>query len=293
METRLLRYFTTVVAAGTVSAAAQQLHITQPSLSRQLRQLEHSLGLALFHRGHGRLQLTTEGREFYTTAQDLLQHHHEVAEYAAQLAQGRMPRISLGAPNTTLTDVVAPFVATFQPADPVPSVSELSIDLEVTSALSEFDMVVAPVRWPDSVATLHLMDLPVWAYVPAEHPWAEYDAVPLTWLAEETLILPTGGFKARRVLEAALEEAGLQSEAVLETKHSEVAHALAAARRGAAILTDDPRYDLRPVRILHQEAPLQIRLFAAWRARHHAAGTLEALARRLREFCRARYAQAQ
>lgn len=292
METRLLRYFTTVVDAGTVSAAAQRLHITQPSLSRQIRQLEHQLGLTLFHRAQGRLQLTTEGRAFYTTARDLLQHHHEAAEYAAQLAQGRLPRISLGAPNTTLTDIVAPFVATFQAADPVPTVSELAIDLEVTSALSEFDMVVAPVRWPAAVQTLHLLDLPVWAYVPADHPWAEHDAVPLAALAEETLILPTSGFKARRVLEAALEEADLRPAAVLETKHSEVAHALAAARRGAAILTDDPRYQLVPLQILHRDQPLQIHLYAAWRKHHHAADALDTLAHRLRDFCHARYAQA-
>lgn len=50
MDTRLLRYFVTVVESGTVSAAAERLHMTQPSLSRQVRQLERELDLTLFLR---------------------------------------------------------------------------------------------------------------------------------------------------------------------------------------------------------------------------------------------------
>lgn len=291
MDVRLLRYFAAVVDAGTVSAAAEDLHITQPALSRQLRQLEDQLGLALFFRHGGRLQLTSEGRDFYHSAHRLLQHHRAVTDYAAELAAGRMTNISLGAPTTTLTDVVAPFVATFRPDDPVPSVTEMPIDVDFQLALSTVDMVVSPVRWPRSARTLHLTNLPVWAYVPPRHRWADRAAVTLEELAEETLILPTMEFKARRVLESALDDSQLGPTATLETPHSQVAQALAAAGRGAAILTDDSPYVLAALHILHRSEPLQIHLYAGWRAEHHAAATLESLAGRLREFCQARYPQ--
>lgn len=289
MDTRLLRYFVTVVETGTVSAAAQDLHMTQPSLSRQIRQLEQQLGLTLFFRQRGRLQLTTEGSEFYRTARDLLQRHQEAAEYAAHLAKGGMARISLAAPTTTLTDIVAPFVATFRPQDPVPSVTEMDIDADLNLALNSYDMVVAPVRWPEQAHSLHLANLPVWAYVPGHHHWAQRQSVPLKHLVQETLILPTIGFKARRVLEAALDQAQLSATTALETRHSQVAQALTAAGRGVAILTDDPRYSLHPLRILHQGQPLQIHLYTAWRPGHHAHATLKNLAQRLKEFCRDRY----
>ncbi|WP_300342584.1 LysR family transcriptional regulator [Nesterenkonia sp.] len=296
MDTRLLRYFAAVVEAGTVSSAADQLHLTQPSLSRQIRQLERQVGLRLFARQRGRLVLTSEGRAFYEAARALLEHHHETAEYAAQLAGGRMTTVRLAAPATTLTDVVAPFVATFLPEDPVPAVSEMEIDAELGPALAEFDMLVAPVRWPAGAHSLHLVNLPVWAYVPRRHRWAGREAVSLEELAEETLILPTMQFKARRVLEAALAQAQtagktLGPAATVETRHSQVAQALAAAGRGAAVLTDDPRYDLHGLRILSAGQPLEIQLWAGWRAGHHAAATLEAMAQRLREFCRTRYPQ--
>lgn len=289
METRLLRYFVAVVDAGTVSEAAHQLHMTQPALSRQVRQLEQQLGLTLFFREGGRLHLSSQGHEFYGTAHDLLQRHRAAGEYAAQLAQGRMAKISLGAPTTTLTDVVAPFVATFRPQDPVPSVTEMDIDVDLNVTLSTFDMVVAPVRWPQSVPSLHLANLPVWAFVPRGHRWATRETVTLEELSRQTLILPTMRFKARRVLDAALDQAQLGAAEVLETPHAQVAQALTAAGRGIAVLTDDPRYELCPLRILHRGEPLQIHLHAAWRAEHHAHSTLELLADRLRYFCQARY----
>ncbi len=289
MDTRLLRYFVTVVESGTVSAAAQQLHMTQPSLSRQVRQLERELNLRLFLRQSGRLHLTTEGREFLETAKDLLHRHREAAEYAAQLANGRMARISLAAPTTTLTDIVAPFVATFRPEDPVPSVSEIAIDSETARTLGSYDMVIAPVRWPQSAHAPHLASLPVWAYVPPHHRWAGRQHVNLEALVDETLIMPTMRFKARRVFEAALDHAELRPVTTLETRHSQVAQALAAAGRGVAILTDDARYGLQPLLIHHQGQPLQIHLYAAWRAGHHAHGTLTEFAERLKEFCQIRY----
>ena len=61
MEIRVLRYFWTIVEENSVSKAAEQLHITQPTLSRQLRELETELGTELFTREKNRLKLTEAG----------------------------------------------------------------------------------------------------------------------------------------------------------------------------------------------------------------------------------------
>ncbi|GAA1140340.1 LysR family transcriptional regulator [Nesterenkonia lutea] len=289
MDTRHLQYFLAVVEAGTVSAAAQQLHLTQPSLSRQIRQLETQLGLTLFHRRNGRLRLTSGGREFHAAASDLIRHHRETAQLASQLAKGEISTVSLAAPATTLTDILAPFVATFEPEDPVPSVAEIAIDADIIPELSEFDLVLSPGRPSETARSLHLATLPVWAYVPRTHAWADREAVTLTELGQETLILPTGRFKARRVIDAALDAEQIAPARTLESEYSQVAQALAAAGRGAAILTDDPRYGLHGLRILGVSGALQIHLYASWRGGHHAETSLEALAERLRSFCRERY----
>mgnify|MGYP004711428889 FL=1 len=61
METRVLRYFLAVAREESISRAAEVLHITQPTLSRQLSQLEEELGVTLFERRTRRIRLTDEG----------------------------------------------------------------------------------------------------------------------------------------------------------------------------------------------------------------------------------------
>ena len=61
MELRVLQYFLTVVREGNISRAAQTLHITQPTLSRQMMQLEEEMGKQLFIRGKKKITLTQKG----------------------------------------------------------------------------------------------------------------------------------------------------------------------------------------------------------------------------------------
>ncbi|WP_332664595.1 LysR family transcriptional regulator, partial [Aeromicrobium sp.] len=72
MELRTLGYFVAVAETGSVSAAADVVHVTQPAISRQIRQLESELGVELFARSAGRLQLSAAGRQFLPHAQDVL-----------------------------------------------------------------------------------------------------------------------------------------------------------------------------------------------------------------------------
>ena len=61
MELRVLRYFLAVVREQSISGAAQILNVSQPTLSRQIKELEEELGLILFHRGNRKISLTDEG----------------------------------------------------------------------------------------------------------------------------------------------------------------------------------------------------------------------------------------
>ena len=72
MELRTLRYFLAVAQAKTISAAAEALHVTQPTLSRQMQELEEELGKTLFLRGKRSITLTEEGTFFRKRAQEIL-----------------------------------------------------------------------------------------------------------------------------------------------------------------------------------------------------------------------------
>src|SRR5580704_3537337 len=72
MELRHLRYFAAVAAHGSFSRAAEQLHLTQPALSRQVKSLEDEIGVPLIIRGQNTNSLTSAGEAFYEEAKDIL-----------------------------------------------------------------------------------------------------------------------------------------------------------------------------------------------------------------------------
>lgn len=72
MEIRILRYFLTVVREEGINRAAEVLHITQPTLSRQLSSLEEEVGVKLFHRGARKIALTNEGILLRRRAEEIL-----------------------------------------------------------------------------------------------------------------------------------------------------------------------------------------------------------------------------
>ncbi len=72
MDIRVLRYFVSIVDEGNISNAAQKLHVSQPTLSRQIKELEEALGVTLFERGHRRIKLTQEGAYLFERAREVI-----------------------------------------------------------------------------------------------------------------------------------------------------------------------------------------------------------------------------
>jgi DNA-binding transcriptional LysR family regulator len=289
MELRHVRYFLAVVDAGSVTAASPLVHVTQPSLSRQLRIFERDLGITLFTRSGGRLVLSAAGRQFVPVARDLTRRAEAAAEAAATLAAGRLQHIRIAAPGTTFTDVLAPFLATLHPDDPLPAVSEQRPQRVYAALQSGADLAIATEPPPAGLASQPLAVLPIWAYVPPEHDWAARGSITVAELVNETLLLLTGDYSPRRVLDQAVDQARLTYSSMLEFGTPQVAQAVASAGRGIAVVSDDPRFGLQPLDIIGRRGALNIRLYAAWDREHHAAAAIAALAKRLSDYCVARY----
>src|SRR5713226_5503096 len=118
MELRHLRYFVTVVDAGGVSRAAARLNISQPALSRQVRDLETELGVSLFDRRGGRLVLTGEGEDLLTHARQLLTDADSLSERAGALRGGDEGIIRVGVAPLTLESLLPPFLIRHQRRHP-------------------------------------------------------------------------------------------------------------------------------------------------------------------------------
>lgn len=292
MDLRTLGYFVAVVDAGSVSAAADVVHVTQPAISRQLRLLETDLGVDLFIRRSGRLALSAAGRQFVPHAREVLRVANGARVAARSYAAGRLESITIAAPTTTLTDVLAPFLSTLATDDPMPTVIESDSSTAFDSLRRGVDLAVVTEPPPDLLVSAPIAVLPIWAYVRDDHRLHEQHAVTLGDLENETLLVLSKNFKPRQILDAAVERASGTIRQLIECSNPQVAQALAAAGRGVAVVSDDPRFDLHPLQIDGPDGALRIRLFAAWDKDHHAAETLGDLVCRLVAFVQARYGTA-
>ncbi|HET6876663.1 MAG TPA: LysR family transcriptional regulator [Jatrophihabitans sp.] len=283
-------YFVATVDAGSATRAAPILHLTQPTLSRQLHQLERSLGLDLFNRQGRHLALTPAGETFLPLARELLQRAEQVERIVSGMRAGVTQRLRFAVPTTTLSDVVAPFIASLGPGDPIVTVSELDPRGAEAALQSGADVAIVASAPTPAVAARTLVSLPVWAYVPPADPWSDREEITLRELVERRLVLLDATFRPRQVLDAAVAAANLSFEATTECSNAQVAQALAASGNGVAVVTDDPRFDLAALRIrIGRGRYLRIRLYAAWEPTHHAAATISGFADRLAAFARERY----
>jgi len=102
MDLRQIRYFVAVADARSFTRAAEQLHIAQPPLSRQIQLLESELGLQLLRRDSRPLQFTEAGRVFYEQALQVLQRVEQMKTATIQVGLGQRPRLSIGFVASTL-----------------------------------------------------------------------------------------------------------------------------------------------------------------------------------------------
>src|SRR5213596_538543 len=96
MELRHLRYFIGVAEEENVSRAALKLHLSQPALSRQIRDLEEELGFALFARGANSIRLTDGGKAVLIGARAVLQRAEEAVNRARTIAAGGRGELHVG-----------------------------------------------------------------------------------------------------------------------------------------------------------------------------------------------------
>ena len=118
MELRHLRYFVAVAEEQNVTRAAARLHVSQPPLSRQIRDLEDELGVALFEHGPRAVRLTDAGRVFLTEACAVLQRVNDAVQLAKAVATGQRGEINVAfAPSLTI-EILPQALRHFQTSNP-------------------------------------------------------------------------------------------------------------------------------------------------------------------------------
>ena len=113
MEIRTLRYFLTVVQEESITRAANVLHITQPTLSRQLAQMEDEMGVKLFDRGTRRITLTNEGLLLRRRAEEILELVDKTEKEMADQGETVEGTVSIGCGDLAAVQMLPELIRSF------------------------------------------------------------------------------------------------------------------------------------------------------------------------------------
>lgn len=123
MELRHLRYFVAVAEELSFTKGAQKLHVAQPALSRQIRDLEEEIGVHLLNRTNKHVELTLEGRSFMTDAKRVLAGSNEIVESVQRLSRHCVSMLSIGYVANLFYDVLSATLPLFRHSFPTVSIN--------------------------------------------------------------------------------------------------------------------------------------------------------------------------
>ncbi|MBW0106412.1 LysR family transcriptional regulator [Pseudonocardia sp. KRD291] len=274
MELRHLRYLAAVVEEGTITGAAARLHVAQPGVSAQLRQLERDLGEPLLERGPRAVTLTEAGRAVLPHAHAALAAVDDARDAVAALRGLLRGRVAVGMasslPDTALADTVADF-ALAHPQVTVTLREDTADALQAELLAGRLDVAYlgAPGELPDGLRGRVLLDDRLVAAVAADDPLAGRARIGLDELAARPLICLPQGHGLRAALDRACAAAGVHARVAFEAGAMSLLLRLAARGVGVAVVPE-PALQAPPVLAL-DAPPVAIRLDPEVRARLHLA----------------------
>ncbi|MDE1161629.1 MAG: LysR family transcriptional regulator [Acidobacteriaceae bacterium] len=214
MENFRLRVFRTVARRLNFRAAAEELRLTQPAVTQQIKALEQQVDSALFHRTAGKITLTPAGAALLPFADQLAALADEALEAIARANGESAGRLSIAASQTIAQYLLPHLIAGFSKLHPKVEIATHSGNtLQVLEELVARRAYVALIEGPALRQDVHVepfMRDRMVLLAPATHPWAGKTIKPAQ-LHEASLLLREQGSGSRRVVEQALEAAGLQA----------------------------------------------------------------------------------
>jgi DNA-binding transcriptional LysR family regulator len=235
-----LRSFEAVARLGGVGRAARELHLAQPTVSTQIKELSAAIGMTLLvPRGRG-LALTQHGELLADTVRDMFALWHRFEDEAAELQGLKRGRLRIAAVTTTeyfLPDLLGPF-ASQHPGIEI----ELAVDNRdaVIARLERNDDELAAMMLPPTHIPLHrwpFLENPLVLVAAADHPLAKRKRLQLQQLTKEPLLMREAGSGTRLATEQAFAERGIQWRPRMALGSNEAIKHAVRAGLGLAVLS--------------------------------------------------------
>ncbi|MBB3059525.1 LysR family transcriptional regulator [Microbulbifer rhizosphaerae] len=259
MEIQWLKAFLATAEQGSVSEAAEQLHLTQPAVSKRLAALEQQLGTPLFDRIGRKLQLTDAGRALLPRARHILNEVSEAERELRALGTDVGGSLRIATSHHVGLHHLPPVLKEFSTLYPEVALDINFVDSEqayealmageyelavVTLALKEYPSLEAHVIWPDPCVVVAAPD----------HPLAQMPTLDLSDLACYPAILPDLNTYTGRLIKREFDAQGLKLTAKLATNFLETIKMMAGVGLGWSVLPRtlvDDSLAILPVEKLH------------------------------------------
>lgn len=240
MNLYYLQYFLAVARRESFSRAARDMHVTQPTVSNGVRELEETLGVKLFNRGSRHVSLTMEGRalvDYAVRIQDLAEEaENRLASGDVLPGEGFAFGATDAAVTYLLTDILKRYVERYPELELSVHVSPSQYLVEELLAnRSEFALITLPYTHP-RIETMSIYHDSMPLVVGGGHPFAGWTSVALTEVAEQPLILFHEDSVSRRIVDERFAEVGVSPRVVMEMRSPEAMRKLVEAGVGISFL---------------------------------------------------------
>lgn len=237
---RQLKVFETVARLGSYTRAAEQLHLTQPAVSMQVKQLEDAAGLALFEQLGKKIYLTPAGQEMNHYCRAIAQQLDEVERVMEEIKGMKRGRLVIAVASTA--NYFAPrLLATFSHHHP-----QITISLDVTNREgllghldnNDIDLVVMG-RPPEGLGLVAepFTENPLVVIAPPNHSLAKASRIPLERLQKETFLVREPGSGTRTAMERFFAEKEVQLTTGMEMSSNEAIKQAVQAGLGLGIVS--------------------------------------------------------
>lgn len=241
MQFHQLRYFVSTAEKGSMSQAAKECFVSQPSLSQQIKKLEQHMGADLFLRGKNSLSLTNEGKILYKEAKNILS--------AIETAENKVRDYRLNKSSTIdfgVLPTVAPYIIDVVLGKLHQQYPNLKINIQegycdelVEACLHrKLDFIVTAAPVSDELIVNHLAKDPFCAVINENHPFAKRSEIDLCELYSESFILIKNVHCLHKQVSELCRNIGFAPKVKFETAQIETIQRLVAAGHGVSILPD-------------------------------------------------------
>lgn len=241
MDLRVIHYFSEIVKAGGFGKASANVYLTQPALSKAVKQLESELDMVLLERGKRgtQVKLTAAGEVVFRHGEQLLVARQRMLTELASLRSLTSGELRLGLAPLGSAELFAPVIAKFRHEYPKIDMQLLVRGgVEQTLALqkNEIELATGIIDFDNEFDGIHIRDDPMVVALPKNHPLAQRSELQLKELSHIAQVMFEPEYALFELIYSACEKAGFTPKNVTRVSHADFGIALVAAGTGAMVL---------------------------------------------------------